>query len=1081
MFWYLHSKYDYLSDENSEYNSDSGDDLPNLTRDKQRVLRKYKYLNRSDCPRKECLYASENVQPEGWVIRQEFPHSYRYFDNLSEFEIWHESIPENQRTFHEVIRIGQPQKIKIDMDGELEKFASYPDPLDRIEKALGQKSFDGYIANTHLHTWQKSTDIMRKKDEISLYIKNALRIAIKEISGLNLLKNDIIIADSSNEMKWSKHLILPRYFVRGASKARKFTSQILELLPEKMHPFIDEKVNKDLHCFRLAGSHKAKDSSRIKRICSNHTWRESLITHIEKDSIELWPYEWEEDKKLKNESVSHEESDTAIKIVEKQFPFLSYRNSNNGFDIFDRIRPTTCSICEKEHTREGMYGRWRGSYYFLYCFRQKKGESGIEVVRADHNKKKVIPRLDRLRARLQHRSQSHSQNNFTAVGKNIEIYNAKTMHSYNLQAKLTSGNQHLMLIKGHCGVGKSNETAEEIRTLCHSDGSSVSTLIISGQRSLAHGQKVLFEGFKSYLELDAKKLNPKDTPKLIISPESIHKLGATGYDVIILDEFETITQNFSGSTMKKPKLSHDVYKSLLQSALLILALDATLDSDSLVHLQNISKLDAENSTVIWNQHIRDKRHALIHINTKKWNVELIGALRQGLKVYIPMFASVEMAEALHKELESQGYQGKCFSKRLLETEKKEIFADINNAVANLDYLIATPVMTCGVSITVENFDMTFAHFRTLAGPTSNEAYQMLHRVRKLNQNVVHILTDLRSDNLPTDREDLLRFISYRCNITEYPDLEEAHCDKILTPDGRWIFKPNASLETHLYNASRRNASRNDFVSLLTDRLSECGYNINIAEDCPSIDSKLTENNEGKELLLQIRSIKKTLDTEKYSMIANAQVLSDIEALDIRECLEREEDINPAYRLALQKYNLASFYKKTPEDITKDFVEKYSQKEMRNAYSALVQAVNPLDDLRENYRFMVIGDSREKASCDSLLPKVIALEEILRGIGFSSGIHTSYTLSRQDFDTNLPNFLPIYKKNERRYYAIFGKKWRPHANYNLKYFMEFLLKPLKEFKVSFYREKDRRNQLTHLKLKIDGNLKMILPDACLSDN
>ncbi|CAG8731755.1 1822_t:CDS:2, partial [Dentiscutata heterogama] len=83
----------------------------------------------------------------------------------------------------------------------------------------------------------------------------------------------------------------------------------------------------------------------------------------------------------------------------------------------------------------------------------------------------------------------------------------------------------------------------------------------------------------------------------------------------------------------------------------------------------------------------------------------------------------------------------------------------------------------------------------------------------------------------------------------------------------------------------------------------------------------------KELLLQICSIKKTLDTEKYSMIANTQ-----------------------------KYNLASFYRKTPEDITEDFVEKYSQKEMRNAYSALVQAVNSLDNLHENYRFMVIGDS-----------------------------------------------------------------------------------------------------------------------------
>ncbi|CAG8800860.1 11138_t:CDS:2, partial [Cetraspora pellucida] len=111
----------------------------------------------------------------------------------------------------------------------------------------------------------------------------------------------------------------------------------------------------------------------------------------------------------------------------------------------------------------------------------------------------------------------------------------------------------------------------------------------------------LFEGFKSYLELNAKKFNPNDTSKLIISLKSIHKLGATGNNVIILDEFETITQNFSRFIMKKPKLSHNVYKFLLQSALLILALDATLDSDLL-------------------------------------NVELIGALRQELKVYIPMFA-----------------------------------------------------------------------------------------------------------------------------------------------------------------------------------------------------------------------------------------------------------------------------------------------------------------------------------------------------------------------------------------------------------------------------------------------------------
>ncbi|CAG8777205.1 14767_t:CDS:2, partial [Racocetra persica] len=101
----------------------------------------------------------QSLQGVGWIIWQEYTHCYRYFYNLSEFEIWHESIPENQRIFHEIIRTGQSQKIKIDVDGELEKFALYPNPLDRIKISLGQKLFDGFIANTYLHSWQKSTEV----------------------------------------------------------------------------------------------------------------------------------------------------------------------------------------------------------------------------------------------------------------------------------------------------------------------------------------------------------------------------------------------------------------------------------------------------------------------------------------------------------------------------------------------------------------------------------------------------------------------------------------------------------------------------------------------------------------------------------------------------------------------------------------------------------------------------------------------------------------------------------------------------------------------------------------------------------
>jgi len=45
------------------------------------------------------------------------------------------------------------------------------------------------------------------------------------------------------------------------------------------------------------------------------------------------------------------------------------------------------------------------------------------------------------------------------------------------------------------------------------------------------------------------------------------------------------------------------------------------------------------------------------------------------------------------------------------------------------------------------------------------------------------------------------------------------------------------------------------------------------------------------------------------------------------------------------------------------------------------------------------------------------------------------------------------------YQAFYQFIRQHANYDLGYFTKFLERPLKEFKVSLDREKDRNKQLT----------------------
>ena len=68
------------------------------------------------------------------------------------------------------------------------------------------------------------------------------------------------------------------------------------------------------------------------------------------------------------------------------------------------ISADDCQFCEKEHARDAMYGRWFGSCYFLYRYRQKISEPGIEIAKTGRGKTKAVPRLDRLSSSLQRSS-----------------------------------------------------------------------------------------------------------------------------------------------------------------------------------------------------------------------------------------------------------------------------------------------------------------------------------------------------------------------------------------------------------------------------------------------------------------------------------------------------------------------------------------------------------------------------------------------------------------------------------------------------------------------------------------------------
>ncbi|PKC72372.1 hypothetical protein RhiirA1_389798 [Rhizophagus irregularis] len=608
------------------------------------------------------LSSCEVLGPDSFILRME-AEGFMHFHDVDALERFVTSAPSGRQVFHEYIRKGQLQKIKLDLDGNEARLAKYPDPL--------------------------------------------------------------LIADSApSDASAAARLVI--------------TSHRLPVWRDMTR----------------------SDPSRVKVIRTSHSWCDSLITFIEPGDVELYPY-------LKSsaapipvkvpDSPSAQDLDQVVKLVVKRFPFLAFHGCVAGRDDYDHLYPSLCDVCNSgsKYTSDNMYSVWRGAAYYLHCYRASDTAEPIKIFEVSAKKLKPPSRAALLAARLSSQSSRRGLYLWTSPFLALPPIPLRFMRMSDLKTW---------------------------------DGSPATVLILSGRHSLAHGQKALFVGFELYLDHASVSFSLCANPSLIISPESLYKIDSSGYDVIVLDEFETIIQNFSGLTMRKPALCHNIYKSLLHDASLVLALDVSLDTSGVTHLQDLALIGSENSCVHWNRYLRNQREARFYISNNRWNSELLGSLESGLKVYIPMFSSPETALALHQKLESLGFRGHCFTKLLSEVEKKETFADINSAVRGLDYLITTPVMTCGINITVAGFDVAFAHFRTNAGIFFYSAYQMLYRVQILCSQHVHILTDLRRDSLPVFCEDLLAFIAHCCNYTKFPKLEEAHCERILTTDGHFVLK-----------------------------------------------------------------------------------------------------------------------------------------------------------------------------------------------------------------------------------------------------------------------------------------------------
>jgi hypothetical protein len=305
--------------------------------------------------------------------------------------------------------------------------------------------------------------------------------------------------------------------------------------------------------------------------------------------------------------------------------------------------------------------------------------------------------------------------------------NERYLPSDLLIKKITDDASHQIIhIKSHLGTGKTTVMRNYIRA-----NPTKKILYFAPRVAFANDIHASLPGFEIYTDIK-RKGTAFNYDRVIIQAESLHRVATHKYDILVIDEIESVLKQLtSKETNKQMTKTYETFDRLIKATPKIISLDAFLTEHSISTIRDVKNRRALTEVIV-NDHQPYSRTA-----TELKDLEtLIEAAKEQLKrgeriVFITMSKTDgdTVKESLSTVTDKIGYYYGSMS------QKDKKFDNVEKDWGELDVLMYTPIITCGV-----NFDPPTPHFHTLyiwAIPNScvvRDLAQASLRVRKLINN-----------------------------------------------------------------------------------------------------------------------------------------------------------------------------------------------------------------------------------------------------------------------------------------------------------------------------------------------------------
>lgn len=877
------------------------------------MFNKYRYLRESkdETPsalqdnllskneRGELQYVDPRTNKSWFLVGCEMSTYFEYyvFPNHKAFLKYLESLKEDTRNFHEVIIGEVPQKIKIDIDCETEA----------QDNSL-RKHLETFICNIESAT----AKVFSREYNANLSADNFLRF---DSSG-----------KSPNGYKYSFHLIVDGFYVANHLEAKYITRLILEQLSDNpLAKYIDTGVNKHNQNFRIVNNCKLGQPNRFKRHV-NHQWERQKISFKRTlvQSTEgcqglpelVIPQDSPGDIAPGNAQVNLAKGDLneIAKISRKYTGGCVHKETfayGKGYIlVFSRVESSYCHLCERAHDNDNCYLYvviFEGicSVYFK-CRRADATSVGSALFAGDF----VATSADSFetsRETAEEEAPSETEREDIAGG-NLLRYKSAKVREFELCDTLC--------VRAPMKMGKTKRMIEFIRNNFADEGMNLPRVIIlSFRHTFSNEIKANLPEFHLYNEIEGSIKHRK----VIIQVESLHRLivGSRQVpDLLVLDESESILEQFGSGLMKYPNNVWNVFEWLLTYSKHVLAMDALLSNRTLqvLHKMRIEGHPERSIRLHHNTYKNAKKDTYwTTIEKPKWYASLFADLDDGLKVAVAM-SSLKEAEVLYKLLEKRvDLRVGFYSSKTLNSIKREHFANVGTYWKNYDVLIYTPTVSAGVSFEETWYDKIYGWFSRTSCPVET-CIQMLGRVRNVSKREYVIGFDLAGDfALPTTIDGIKNSLR-ATRESLYKNYDDDMLDFSLNLQGEVEIKDTKYNVLWLWNAVIKNKSRQNFVGRFQQHLESFGANLNVLQEVYCDEEEL------KNLRKDSNIAKREIEAIHARLISEAPEITAQEAEEIRARRELD-DVFEEEKASVEKRALRNFYGWNHR-ITPDFVMRY---------------------------------------------------------------------------------------------------------------------------------------------------------------